>query len=72
MDCMTISTFRGLEQQAIRQSREDMRREQLHKVATLLMETFRQEPNVPLIQNSQTPVEPTENSINKKTIDYYI
>lgn len=72
MDCMTISTFRGLEQQAIRQSREDMRRDRVHKVATLLMETFRQEPNVPLIQNSQTPAEPTENNINKKTIDYYI
>ena len=72
MDCMTISTFRGLEQQAIRQSREDIRREQVHRVATLLMETFRQEPNVPLIQNSQTPAEPTENNINKKTIDYYI
>ena len=71
MDCMTISTFRGLEQQAIRQSREDMKRAQVHKVATLLMETFRQEPNVPLVQNSQTPIEPTENNSSKGKIDYF-
>ena len=69
MDCMTISTFRGLEQQAIRQSKEDMRREQLHKVTTHLMETFRQEPHVQHVQVFQKPTE--KETVSQNKINYY-
>lgn len=72
MDCMTISTFRGLEQQAIRQSREDMRRDRVHKVATHLMETFRQEPHMQQPHVFQKPTESVENeTANQNKINYF-
>ncbi len=71
MDCMTISTFRGLEQQAIRQSREDIRREQVRRVANLLTETFRQEPHAQQMHTSQQPTEPVENeTASQNKINY--
>ena len=72
MDCMTISTFRSLELQAIRQSKENIRREQLHSTATRLMETFRQEPHTQQAQVFQKPTESVENeTANQNRINYF-
>lgn len=69
MDCMTISTFRSLEQQAIRQYRELQTSVNSKKQAT--METFGKEKpccvhNLPYLNNLNQP----NNSINKG-INYY-
>jgi hypothetical protein len=70
MDCMTISTFRSLEQQAIRHSKEQVRREQVNKVASLLMETFRQEPDIKPT-NMPVPTEYKDKTSQKSKINYY-
>ena len=70
MDCMTISTFRSLEQRAIRQSKQDLRRDQVHKVATLLMETFRQEPEIKL-DGIPVPTEQSKDKTNSNKINYF-
>ena len=69
MDCMTISTFRSLEQQAIRQSREDLKRDQIHKVATRLMETFRQEPIVK--PENTTEAKKSVSTTNGNKVNYF-
>ena len=69
MDCMTISTFRNLEQQAIRQYKELKTRKSDTKI--LLKETFGQEQpysvkNLPYINNIMT-----NNKTTNKGINYY-
>lgn len=64
MDCITISTFRSLEQQAIRRFRETRTIETNHKFFS--KETFGQENGV-LIRNNEPTVETTTN----KGLDFY-
>ena len=68
MDCMTITTFRSLEQQAIRQFRETKLKETNNKFIS--KETFGQE------KFASTKVNKTKNELDTKTtnkgkINYY-
>ena len=66
MDCMTISTFRSLEQQAIRQYKETQRKELNYKY-----ETFGQE-KVQMLKAFNLKNEPTtETTIGKEKINYF-
>jgi len=66
MDCMTITTFRSLEQQAIRQFKETQRREINRRY-----ETFGQE-KVQMLKKCSVKNEPTtEISTDKGKINYY-
>lgn len=64
MDCMTISTFRNLEQQAIRRFREIQMVDNNHKFVS--KETFGHE-NVSLVKNN----EPTVETTTSKGLDFY-
>ena len=61
MDCMTISTFRSLEQQAIRQFRETTLKKTNNKFVS--KETFGQE------KLASAKVNKTKNETNTKTTD---
>ena len=66
MDCMTISTFRSLEQQAIRQHRELKTKELGYKLIS--METFGKEKfDLKSLLNEPT----TEPTTKNGKIDYY-
>ena len=68
MDCMTISTFRSLEQQAIRQFREIKSKEINHK--NLSRETYLQDVFVAkTLKNSDDSVE--NSTTNTSKVDYY-
>ena len=63
MDCMTISTFRSLEQQAIRQFEERKVKESAYKgVQSMLLENV-----IPKQKSSEKDVKTT----NKGNIDFY-
>lgn len=69
MDCMTISTFRSLEQQAIRQYRETRSKETNNKFIS--KETFKQE-NFAIAKAHRINDEPeVETTTNKGLINYY-
>ena len=68
MDCMTISTFRSLEQQAVRQFKETKLKETNNKFVS--KETFGQEKLL------STKINKTKNELNTETtnkgkINYY-
>lgn len=63
MDCITISTFRNLEQQAIRRFKETKMADTNHKFVS--KETFGQE-NVSFVKENEPTVETTN-----KGLDFY-
>ena len=68
MDCMTISTFRSLEQQAVRQFKETKLKETNNKFVS--KETFGQEKLLSTKIN-KTKNELNTETTNKRKINYY-
>ncbi len=69
MDCLTISTYRNLEQQAIRQYREAKSREANRPI---YMETFRQEnAEIAKAHRSDKLEESKETSLGQRILNYF-